>query len=164
MFEDWKERQNPGATSLGFALEGRRLWLLALLQFALAAGTVGYWLCFFLFGAPRSICGQLGDGYLMYERAFPAADGLLSVALLAGAIALLRRCSYGPILSIASGGALIFLGVLDTSFNLMNGIYFIGICQGVFNGVLNLVCIVSGVTLVSLPAKHIRITSTTNES
>ncbi|MFH1010685.1 MAG: hypothetical protein V1784_05560 [bacterium] len=163
MSKDSAEGRNQGAASLGFVLEGRSLWLLVLLELALVAGTITYWTYFFLVGAPRSICGQLGDGYLMYERAFPAADGLLCVALLTGAIGLLQRRSYGPILSLAAGGALIFLGVLDVSFNLMNGIYFISVCQGIANGLLNLVCIASGGTLLGLQAKHVRIISSTAE-
>jgi hypothetical protein len=59
----------------------------------------------------------------MYERAFPVADGLLCVALIVGTVGLLRRRAYGLILSIAAGGALVFLGVLDATFNLTNGIY-----------------------------------------
>lgn len=132
---------------------GRRLWLLVLLELVIATGIVGYWTCFFVVGAPSLICGQLRDGYLMYERAFPVADGLLCVALIVGTVGLLRRRAYGLILSIAAGGALVFLGVLDATFNLTNGIYSLGICVGIVNALMNLACIASGMALLWLPVR-----------
>ncbi len=133
------------------SIMGRRLWLLVLLELAVAAGIVAYWAYFFIVGAPRSICGQLGDGYLMYERAFPAADGLLCLALINSAVGLLRKRAYGPILSIAAGGALVFLGVLDATFNLTNGIFSLGICEGVVNALMNLACVACGSAMLHLP-------------
>lgn len=155
MSEPW----NRGGVMSEDSIVGRRLWLLVLLELVVATGIVGYWICFYSVGAPRSICGQLGNGYLMYERAFPAADGLLCIALLSGAIGLLRRRLYGPILSIAAGGALVFLGVLDATFNLTNGIYSLGICEVAVNGLMNLVCIASGMALLWLPVRRGRTAS-----
>ena len=149
MCEPW----NRGGVMSEDSIVGRRLWLLVLLELAVAVGIVGYWTCFYSVGAPSLICAHLGDGYLMYERAFPVADCLLCLALILGVIGLLRRRAFGLILSIAAGGALVFLGVLDATFNLTNGVYALGICEGVVNALMNLACVASGMVLLWLPVR-----------
>ena len=98
--------------------------LLPTLQIATAAGILLFWALFYTVGlAPANP----PPGYSEFESAFPLPDGLLALALVRAA-ALLRsplvsRQRTGRSLSLACAGALVFLGVLDFSFNVQNGLY-----------------------------------------
>lgn len=89
------------------------LWLAAALDLL-------YWLLFFTTGQVQS-----GDDpvYLGFERAFPAADAWLGVAAVACAEGLRRRRPWAVFYGIAAGSAFIYLGLMDTLYNLEHGMY-----------------------------------------
>jgi hypothetical protein len=82
-----------------------------------------------------------------YEHSFPLPDGLLSILLLAAGILLLLNNSVGSTLSLIAAGALVFLGVLDFSFNIQNGVYKISKSDLILNAFLNIWCVGFGIAI-----------------
>ena len=120
--------------------------LLGWLLIVTAVGTLLYWLDFFLAGTVDVVND---DWYLTFQRAFPAADAWMAAcALIAGAGFLCgpktplsagaRRAegdgdgvlrmprTYPPWasrFSLLAGSSMVFLALLDITFNLGNGLY-----------------------------------------
>lgn len=82
--------------------------------------TVAYWLDFFLRGTVQAV---EEDWYLRFERAFPAADGWMAACSLVGAVGLFTGATYGTVFGLLAAGALVFLGLMDLTFNLQNGMF-----------------------------------------
>jgi hypothetical protein len=119
---------------------------LSVLSIATGVGFALFWLGFFTVGlAPASppTC------YLAFEHSFPLPDSFLAAALVVGGILTLRKRALGPRLLAAGGAALVFLGLLDTSFNWQNGMYRISIQDGLLNGFINLWCLAFGAVLAA---------------
>jgi hypothetical protein len=121
----------------------------AALEILTAIGLLLFWTAFFTVGlAPASP----PPGYFAFEHAFPVPDGLLAVALLAAGLLLLdgraERQRFGRVLSVACGGALMFLGALDISFNAQNGMYAISVRDTVLSVAINAWCVGFGLALV----------------
>ncbi len=107
-----------------------------------AIGLILFWTGFFTIGlAPESP----PPGYFEYEHSFPLPDLILAAALLAAAWMLRRGKSAGRTLSLVCAGALIFLGVLDFSFNIQNGMYAISAMDLVLNAFINAWCVLLGI-------------------
>jgi hypothetical protein len=95
-------------------------YLLGYLEIATGVGIAIFWALFFTVGlAPANppAC------YFPFEHAFPLPDGLLGASLLTAGWLLANGKPSGRVLSLPVGGALMFLGALDASFNSVNGIY-----------------------------------------
>jgi len=86
-----------------------------------AVGTVAYWIAFFAGGG--TLHSSETDAYLAFERAFPAADGWMATAALSAAVGLARRRPWAVLAGIATGSAVVFLGLLDVLFNVEQGLY-----------------------------------------
>ena len=76
-------------------------------------------------------------GYFAYEHSFPLPDGLMSILLIIAGILLLKNKRPAMILSLIAAGALTFLGLLDFSFNLQNGVYAVSSLDLVINAFIN---------------------------
>ena len=94
--------------------------VLAVLLLLTAVVTVAYWVDFFWHGSVNVV---EEEWYIRFEQAFPAADGFMSVCAVVAAIGLLTGHGYGVALALVTGGALLFLGLMDVTFNLVNGLY-----------------------------------------
>jgi hypothetical protein len=106
-----------------------------------AMGILLFWVVFFTIGlGPQNP----PPCYFVFEHSFPVADTVLAIALLISGILLRRNRPFGKDLGLASCGALIFLGLLDTSFNLLNGMYAISAMDTLLNGFINAYCIIFG--------------------
>ena len=120
---------------------------IAILELLTAVGLILFWILFFTVGmAPKNP----PPGYLAYEHSFPVPDGLLSILLLVAGIMLLLNNPLGVNLSLIAAGALVFLGVLDFSFNIQNGIYKISKGDLILNAFLNVWCVGFGVAIAVL--------------
>lgn len=87
----------------------------------------------------------MGEGIArVYETAFPAADALLGLALIAAGATLSARRPAGPFLIVIAGSMALYLGVLDLTFYLTNRLYSLAEPETLLGLVLNLVCIVGG--------------------
>ena len=105
-----------------------------------AVGTIAYWVAYF-FGAV-----QTGNdpGYVAFENAFPLADAYMSVAYLLAAHLLVRGRTAAVPVGIAAGSAMVFLGLMDTLFNLEHGQYAIRTPEMATEIAINVVCLIFG--------------------
>ena len=94
--------------------------VLGVLLVVTAVVTVAYWLDFFLRGTVQAV---EEEWYLRFERAFPVADGWMAVCSLVSAVGLFTGSSYGTAFGLLAAGALVFLGLMDLTFNLQNGMF-----------------------------------------
>jgi hypothetical protein len=129
----------------------------AVLEILTAIGLLLFWTAFFTVGlAPATP----PPGYFAFEHAFPVPDVLLAVALLVAASFLLDgragRQRRGRVLSAACAGALLFLGVLDISFNVHNGMYAISALDTVLSLSINAWCVGFGAFVVLQEARAAR--------
>ena len=117
---------------------------IAILELLTAAGLILFWIGFFTIGlAPKNP----PKGYMEYEHSFPLPDGLLAVLLLIAGILLLMNNPIGNHLSLIAAGGLVFLGVLDFSFNIQNGVYKISTGDLITNAFINIWCVGFGIAL-----------------
>ncbi len=116
------------------------------LSIVTAVGLVLFWIGFFTIGlAPANP----PPCYFAYEHSFPVPDIILAVVLLSGGIlSLTGSGAHGATLLVAGGGALVFLGILDISFNLQNGMYSISLLDMILNAFINLWCVLFGAAIV----------------
>lgn len=93
--------------------------VLAVLLLVTAAGIVVYWVLFAL-----DVVEATGeDWYLRFERAFPVPDVATALAATAGGVGLLLGRPWGDAFALVAAGGLVFLGLIDISFNVQNGLY-----------------------------------------
>jgi len=71
-------------------------------------------------------------------------------------LGLLRRTCAGHLFTLLGGAALVFLGILDISFNAQHGIYRLGFEEALVNGVINFVCLGFGLFLILMVWKKRR--------
>jgi hypothetical protein len=116
----------------------------AVLELITAVGIILFWIGFFTVGlAPANP----PEGYFVYEHSFPMPDSVLALILIAAAVSLFRGKPLGRSLSLVAAGGLIFLGVIDFSFNIANGMYAISVLDTILNAFINLWCAGFGVFL-----------------
>jgi len=116
--------------------------LLASLEFVFAIGMIGFWIYFYLVENKNP---DRSKQYLAYERSFPLPDlGWIIPGLFLSALGILSNQLYGYILTIAVSGGLIFLGLVDISFNLQNKQYVLKVSDAILNVFINLACVILG--------------------
>jgi len=127
--------------------EGNPLRTIAILEILTALGLTGFWLAFFTVGLAPA---RPPTGYFEFEHSFPVPDLLLAGMFLVAGRLLLdaqpERRRLGRSLSLVCAGALMFLGVLDISFNLQNGMYSISAQDTVLALAINAWCVGFGAT------------------
>jgi len=122
--------------------------ILAVLLIITALVTIYYWADFFIRGEVHVV---KEDWYIKFEKAFPIADLWgICVCSLIGAAGLLTEQSYGPFFCLLAAGSLIFLALMDITFNIENNLYpLIAISnQMMFELVINLWTLVLGITII----------------
>lgn len=118
--------------------------MIALFQMLIALGILLFWISFFTL-QPVVLTDPLKtEIYHAYEHAFVVPDLILTLLLLLAAINLLRRQQKGVVFTLISSGMLVFLGLLDFSFNLQQGIYQLGSSEAFLNGFINFNCVLWG--------------------
>lgn len=116
--------------------------LLAIFEIVFAVGIVGFWIYFFLVENKNS---ERSKEYLAYERSFPVPDLIwITPGLIVSAIGVLSDQFWGYIVTIAVSGGLIFLGLVDISFNVQNKQYTSNIGDAIMNAFINLACVTLG--------------------
>jgi len=119
--------------------------IIPILEIVTAAGLILFWIGFFTVGlAPENP----PECYFAYEHAFPLPDICLAFLLLAAGVLLLRQNPLGRTLSLIAAGALVFLGLLDFSFNLQNDIYLASAIDLVLNAFINAWCMAVGLVII----------------
>lgn len=110
----------------------RLLFWVLILNIATALDTLGFWVGFFTettfpIDELRPLIHNF-DGYYAWERCFVVPDTVLALSTIYAAARLLKN--QGHILSMlvlsATSGAWIFLGLLDFTYGITNGMYTLG--------------------------------------
>lgn len=112
-----------------------------------AIGLIYYWIDFYIKGRVQVVNE---DWYVRFEKAFTAADLWTAVCALVGAIGLLAGQTYGAIFTLITASSLIFLGLMDVTFNIQNNLYrLIGTSgQMKFELIINLWTLGLGIALI----------------
>ena len=122
--------------------------ILAVLLIISALGTIYYWADFYLRGEVQVI---EEEWYIKFEKAFLVADlwGITTCSLI-GALGLLTEQPYGQFFSLLAAGSMIFLALMDITFNIENNLYQLIATsnQMVFELVINLWFLVLGISIV----------------
>jgi len=122
--------------------------ILAVLLILTALVTVYYWADFYLRGGVQVV---EEEWYIKFEKAFVVADlwGITACSLL-GAVGLITEQTYGPFFSLLAAGSMIFLALMDITFNIQNGLYpLIALSnEMVFELIINVWTLVLGITLI----------------
>lgn len=84
------------------------------------------------------------DPIARFEAAFPIADTLLTLTLLAAGIGLIRRKFYGLFCMVGAAGMTLYLGILDLTFYAGLGAYSPPAGDGWVELVVNALCIAGG--------------------
>ena len=114
-------------------------------QIATGLGILAFWVLFFTVGvapAKPPLC------YYAYEHAFPLPDLTLAIGLIAGGVNALARRTWGRDVSLACGGGLLFLGLVDLSFNMQNGLFSGPIVEALQAGVVSAWCVLLGIWIL----------------
>jgi hypothetical protein len=94
---------------------------LALLIFSPLA-TLAYWIVWF-FVDRTLLANQTSAAYYTFENAFVAADAWLATTSALGAWTLWRRRPTALLWMLLAASSGIYLGLMDTLYNLENGVY-----------------------------------------
>jgi len=121
--------------------------ILSVLLVISAIGLIYYWVDFYLRKGVQVI---QEDWYLKFQKSFPVADMWLAVCALLGAVGLLTEQNYGLLFSLLAAISLIFLALMDITFNIKNKLYrLVGESREmVFEVVINLWSLLLGIILI----------------
>ena len=119
-------------------IEIKGLKTIAALELLTGVGLILFWIGFFTIGLAPENPPQC---YFAYECSFPLPDIILSIAILASGVLLLKKKESGRNFSLVCAGGLIFLGLLDFSFNIQNGIYMNSAVDLILNAFINIWCV-----------------------
>ena len=97
-----------------------KLKVLSFFLILTGAVTVYYWVDFYTAGGVRVL---EEEWYVKFEEAFPPADMWMAANCFLGAAGLLKRRSWGLLFSLLAASSLVFLALMDITFNLENGLY-----------------------------------------
>jgi len=120
--------------------------VLAAVLLAGGVGTVLYWIAFFTSGVVQA---SQDPCYLVFERAFPAADAWAAANAIGAAVALWRRRPTAVLFAIAAGSAYIFLGLMDVLYNLEHGMYAVHSAEMANEIVINVFCLILGLWAIA---------------
>ena len=125
-------------------MQTKILKTIAVFELLTGIGLILFWIGFFTIGlAPENP----PPCYFAYEHSFPLPDIILAIVILASGMLLLKNKDLGIFLSLVSSGGLIFLGLLDFSFNIQNGIYSASVLDLVLNAFINIWCVGFGAVI-----------------
>ncbi len=101
------------------------LTVTAVLMLLTAVGTLLFWVTFFadLEAQRGGYLASQCDAWFAWEMSFPLADAWMAATAILGAVGLWRMRSTGLLFGLVSGGAMVFLGLMDVLFFLQNGLY-----------------------------------------
>jgi hypothetical protein len=93
---------------------------LAILLVLTAIGILMYWTDYWTYG---TVNATKADWYLKFESSFVVADCWVALCCVLGAYGLVRARRAGVFFSLLAGGCLVFLGLIDITFNIQNDMY-----------------------------------------
>ena len=118
------------------------------LQLLTAIGLILFWTAFFTIGFENP---NYPTYYTKFEHSFPLPDSFLCIVLLMAYFN--RNKIYWKNYTLVAAGAMLFLGLCDFSFNIMNGMYIVGLADGIMNAFINIWCVGFGAWQVRVAMK-----------
>lgn len=115
-------------------------WISGLLLVTCFA-TLAYWIIYF---TSSGVQVRQDEVYIAFENSFPAADAWMAFCALLGAVGLWRWRSWGFLFGLLAASSMIYLGLMDVTFNLNEGIYAIGGAETAIELIINLFCLGAG--------------------
>ena len=106
------------------------------LQLLTAIGLILFWTAFFTIGFENP---NYPDYYTKFEHSFPLPDSFLCIVLLMAYFN--TNKIHWKNYTLVAAGAMLFLGLCDFSFNIMNGMYIVGLADGIMNAFINIWCV-----------------------
>ena len=92
------------------------------LEIAVGVLTIVYCICFFF--VPDSVQSFPKEpSYMVFEKAFVAADMWMTLAFFLSAYYLLKKDMKGILWGVIAGGTSVYLGLMDSLYNIQNGKY-----------------------------------------
>ncbi len=92
------------------------------LEIVVAVLTIAYWIFFFF--VPDSVQSFPKEpSYMIFEKTFVAADMWMTLAFFLSAYYLLKKDTKGILWGIIAGGTFVYLGLMDSLYNIENGKY-----------------------------------------
>jgi len=123
----------------------RGLWTLAVIM-------VAFWTAWF---AHRSlVASSTSYYYVAFENAFPVADGLLTAAVVAGAVALRRQHATALLWLLLGAGAGIYLAGMDILFDVEHQIWWTKGAGGWIELAINIITVSASVSLTHWTWQH----------
>lgn len=117
----------------------------ATLQLLTAIGLILFWTAFFVIGFENP---NYPSYYEKFEHSFPLPDSFLCVILMLAYLN--RRKTIWKSYTLIAAGAMVFLGLCDFSFNILNGMYVVGWADGIMNAFINSWCVGFGVWQIKI--------------
>lgn len=118
------------------------------LQLLTAIGLILFWAAFFTIGFENP---NYPTYYTKFEHSFPLPDSFLCIVLLMAYFN--RNKIHWKNYTLVAAGAMLFLGLCDFSFNIMNGMYSVGLADGIMNAFINIWCVGFGAWQVRVAMK-----------
>lgn len=112
--------------------------IMRILQLLTAIGLLAFWTAFFTLGFANDAYPPC---YETFEHCFPLPDGFIAIVLMAAWMTYSKNRDRYIQLTRIAGGAMIFLGLCDISFNTLNGMYSISTAELIMNGFINIWCL-----------------------
>ncbi|MFW9985009.1 MAG: hypothetical protein ACFFDJ_00405 [Candidatus Odinarchaeota archaeon] len=121
--------------------------VLSILLILTAIFTIYFWVDFFFKGHVQVTKEKW---YIKFESAFPIADFWMAICALIGAIGFLTGQSFGPFFALLAASSLIFLALMDITFNVQNKMYhrIRKSREMAFELVINVWCLTLGIALI----------------
>lgn len=82
--------------------------------------TAIYWWSYFSGG---EVMTSTERWYIAFESAFPVADGWMALCMAISGVGLIRGRAWARPAGLLAGSALIYLALMDITFNVENGLY-----------------------------------------
>lgn len=120
------------------------LWIIAI-------GIAAYWVSYFTDGAVHSSTDAC---HHIFERNFPAPDAMVALMCVLCAEGLRRVRPWSVFTGMAAAGGLLFLALIDISYNIWNDMYSLSSAAMGAEIVINIVCLCTAVILWQYLYKH----------
>ncbi|MFX1318644.1 MAG: hypothetical protein ACFE9D_08300 [Promethearchaeota archaeon] len=121
--------------------------ILSVLLILTAIFVIYFWVDYFFKG---NVQVTKEEWYNKFESAFPIADFWMSACAILGALGLLLGQSFGPFFALLAASSLIFLALMDITFNIQNKMYRLArkSREMAFEVIINVWCLTLGITLI----------------
>jgi hypothetical protein len=96
------------------------IYVISILLIVTAILLIYYWIDFIL---RKAVQVTHEEWYVKFQKAFPIADMWAAICALLGVVGLLTEQNYGLLFSLLAASSLIFLALMDITFNVENKFY-----------------------------------------